>query len=61
LMSRLGSVSVPPITCEGLICNASVCMLSYSPNGTELSTSELMFSWQSGEVTQKAICQALAE
>jgi hypothetical protein len=45
LMSRLGSVSVPLITCEGLICNVSVCMSSYSPNGIELSTSESASSW----------------
>jgi hypothetical protein len=61
LMKRLGSISVPLITCEGPICNASVCMSSYSPNGTELSTSESVSSWQSGEVTQKAARQGLAE
>jgi hypothetical protein len=61
LMERLGSVSVPPITSEGSICNASVCMSSYSPNGTELLTSESASSWQSGEVTQKVIHQALAK
>jgi hypothetical protein len=36
-------------------------MSSYSPNGTELSKSESASSWQSGEVAQKAIRQALAE
>jgi hypothetical protein len=36
-------------------------MLSYLPNGTELSTSASASSWQSGEVTQKAIRQAFAE
>jgi hypothetical protein len=36
-------------------------MSSYSPNGIELSTSESASSWQSGEVMQNAIRQALAE
>jgi hypothetical protein len=40
LMSQLGSVSVPPISCEGPICNASVWMSSYSTNGSEPSTLE---------------------
>jgi hypothetical protein len=61
LMERLGYVSASPITCEGPIYNASVCMSSYSPNGTELSILESASSWQSGEVMQKAIRQALAE